>query len=150
MLEQYSAFDCPPKEKYEKIEKVKIFIGCNIKSEYDEKRIKIKEKLNPYRIEHNSKFFYGCLFEPKEFFSKTIQKIKEFDSLDLYSYNKILKENNLSCDENFAYFSDGIYPIDGTHILNYVENFNYDMFFENIPEIPMHQRIKSINMFIFV
>ncbi len=150
MLEQYSAFECSPKEKYDKIDKIKIFIGCNIKSEYDEKRIKIKENFNPCRIEHNFKFFYGSLFEPKENFLKTIQEIKQFESLDLYTYNKILKENNLSCDENFAYFGNGTYPIDASHILDYICDFNYDMFFENIPEIPMHQKIKSINMFMLL
>lgn len=150
MLEQYSTFECPPKKKYEKNENVKLFIGCLIKSEYDERRIKINENFNPYRVEYNGNFFYGCLFEPKQKFLKTIEKIKEFKSLDLYSYNKILKENQLSCDENFAYFDGNMYPIDGSHILNYIDNFSYNMFFENIPEIPMHQRIKSVNMFIFL
>lgn len=148
MTEQYSTFECPPKEKYNKIDDVKIFIGCTIKSEYDERRIKIKEHLNPNRISHNGKLYYGCIFEPNLVFKNTIKNLSEYSSLDLITYNKVLKNNNLSCDENFAYFNDGTYPIDSTHIPNYIENFNYQMFFEDNPEIPMHQRIKAINMFI--
>lgn len=149
MIDQYSVFECPPKEKYIKINESKIFIGCIIKSEYDEKRIKIKEEFNPSRVSYENKCFYGCLFTPSGCFLKTIENIQKLNSLDLISYSKTLKDNNLSCDENFAYFSEKLYPVDSSHICNYMKDFNYNMFFEDIPEIPMHQRIKSVNIFIF-
>lgn len=146
--EEFTLYKNKPKEKYNKLNKPNIFIGCNIKSEYDERRITIKNNLKPTRIYHNDRYFYGCVFEPNEIFLRIIDDLSKFESIDLYTYNKILKENNFSCDENFAYFNDGTYPIDSTHIPNYIQNFNYQMFFDDKPEIPMHQRIKAINMFI--
>lgn len=141
-------FNEEPKQKYEEIKNNKVFIGCLIKTEYDEKRINIKNNLNPSRIRCKDKNLYGCLFDPNDKFKKTFEDIKKYESLDLYVYNKILKENKFSCEENFAYFKDGLYPIDTSHISEYIDNFNYEMFFEENDEIPMYQRIKSVNVFL--
>ncbi len=148
MRDKFSILDEEPKKKYEEIDNVAVFIGCIIKTEYDEERIKIKNELNPNRIKYKNKNLYGCLFEPNDGFKKLFKKLSKYESLDLYMYNKILKENLFSCEENFAYFKDGLYPIDASHISGYIDNFKYEMFFEEDAKTPFYQRIKSINMFL--
>ncbi len=148
MQDKFLLLNEEPKEKYKDIENSKVFVGCIIKTEYDEKRIKIKENLNPNRIKYKNKKLYGCLFEPNDKFKNIFKGFSEYKNLDLYVYDKILKENNFSCEENFAYFKDGLYPIDTIHISEYMKNFNYGMFFEENEEIPLYQRIKAVNMFL--
>jgi hypothetical protein len=70
--------------------------------------------------------------------------------LDLISYGSILKKNNLSCEENFAYLNDGLYPLDRKHIQDYISNFKYNNFFVDEEEAPIYQRIKAINMFVLI
>ena len=147
MNEEYNFYENPPKEIYSKIKTSKIFIGCNIKSLYDENRIKIKEEHNPQRINHCGKSFYGVLLEPTKEHLFLLKYFINFKSFDLYSFNKILKENNLSCDENYAYLEKNLYPVDVKYTYSYISDFKYETFFDENLEIPMYQRIKSINMF---
>ena len=137
-----------PKKDYTKIKSNSIFIGCNVKSLYDENRIKIKEEHNPRRINHHNKKFYGVVLEPNKKHLFLLKYLTNFKSFDLFSFNKILKENNLSCDENYAYLDKNLYPVDVKYIYNYIPEFKYDKFFDDDLEIPMYQRIKSVNMFL--
>lgn len=147
MNSTYDVLEDPPKKNYNKLISDKIFVGCNIKSSYDENRIKIKEQHNPQRINHCDKNFYGVLLEPSKEHLFLLKYLMNFKSFDLYTFNKILKENNLSCDENYAYLEKNLYPVDTKYIYNYIPDFKYDTFFDDSLEIPMYQRIKSINMF---
>ena len=147
MIKEFSYLENPPILEYVCIKIPKVFIGCNIKSEYDEKRIKIKENLNPQRILHCGRTLYGILFEPDKKHSNFVKYLSHFKSIDLLGYSKILNEYSLSSEENFGYLEHGLYPVDSKYIENYIPNFTYDYLFENNLEMPMYQRIKSVNMF---
>lgn len=147
MNEEFNFYEDSPKKIYSKIETNKVFIGCCIKSEYDENRIKIKENHNPKRVFHCGKNFYGVLFEPNKAHLFLLKYLINYKSFDLYSFSKVLKENNLSCEENYAYLEKNLYPVDTKHIYAYIPDFKYESFFDDNLEIPMYQRIKSINMF---
>ena len=78
------------------------------------------------------------------------EKAKKIEYIDSYTYNKIISENNLSCDENFIFLEDGLYPLDEKHIDQYIPDFQYVSFFDDDLEMPIHQKIKSVKMFILV
>jgi hypothetical protein len=147
MNEEFLSYEEAPVEKYNKIKNIKVFVGCNIKSLYDEKRIRIKEEFNPIRIEHCGRNLFGTIFEPSKKHLFFVRFSLDVDSLDLYSYNKLLSENNLSCDENFAYLTNKLYPVDSKYICEYIPNFKYSEFFEDDLNVPVYQNIKSVNMF---
>lgn len=147
MSEEFLSYEEAPSQNYNKIDNIKVFVGCNIKSLYDEKRIVIKQELNPVRIDHCGRNLFGVIFEPIKKHLFLLKFLLDVDSLDLYSYNKFLSENGLSCDENFAYFGKKIYPIDSKHILDYMPNFKYNDFFVDDPNVPVYENIKSVNMF---
>lgn len=147
MIKEFNSLEEPPKQNYIPINEPKVFIGCNIKSEYDEQRIKIKENLNPQRILHCDRNLYGVLFEPDMKHSYFVKYLGHFKSIDLFGYSKILNEYSLSSEENFGYLEHGLYPVDSKYIENYIPNFKYDYLFEEDSEMPMYQRIKAVNMF---
>jgi hypothetical protein len=147
MIKESYSLENPPLLEYNSIKIPKVFIGCNIKSEYDENRIKIKKSLNPQRISHCERNLYGLLFEPDKKHSDFVKYLGHFKSIDLFGYSKILNEYSLSAEENFGYLEHSLYPIDNKYIEDYIPNFKYDYLFEDDVEMPMYQRIKSVNMF---
>lgn len=150
MVKEFTSYENLPILSYEKIQDPVVFIGTCIRSQYDENRISIKESFNPKRITHCDRFLYGAIFLPKMEHLLMAEKAKKVEYIDLYTYNKIICENNLSCDENFIFLEDGLYPIDEKHICQYIPNFEYNSFFDDDPEMPIHQKIKSVKMFILV
>lgn len=147
MIKEFHSLENPPLLEYNSIKTPKLFIGCNIKFEYDEQRIKIKELLNPRRVLHCGRNLYGLLFEPHKKHRDFVKYLGYFKSIDLFGYSKILNEYSLSAEENFGYLEHGLYPIDNKYIEDYISNFKYEHLFEDDMEMPMYQRIKSINMF---
>jgi hypothetical protein len=141
-------FEKEPNQKYEIINEFKIFFGCVIKSLYDEKRIKIKEEHDPKRIKIDNRFLYGSIFDLNKKYKKVLESIGFYKNIDLLTYDKILKENNLSCEDNFSYFSEKIYPIDPHNVHDFIKNYKYEFYFEENIQLPMYERIKAINMFI--
>lgn len=150
MVEEFTSYKNLPTLSYEKVENPVVFIGTCIKSQYDEHRISIKDSFNAKRISHCDRFFYGVTFELIPDHSLMVEKLKNVQYIDLYTYNKIISENDLSCNDNFIYLEDGLYPLDEKHISQYIKKFEYGSFFNDDPEMPIHQKIKSVNMFIFV
>jgi len=150
MVNEFTSYDNPPILSYNEVDFPKIFIGCIIKNRYDEERVDILESANPERIVFFDTFLYGSLFEPCGKYANLVESIKNYRQIDLYTYNKELLKNNLSCEDNFGYFGGGLYPIDPKHISDMIENFKYDSFFDDNLEMPMYQRIKSINMFVLI
>lgn len=146
MIKEFGYLDEPPILEYKGIHKDYVFVGCMIKSLYDEGRIEIKNNLNPKRIYHCDRNLYGILLEPDKKDQTFLNYLKHFKTIDLYSYNKILNEYSMTCDENFGYLEKGLYPIDSKHIEKYIPNFKYDYLFDDNTEIPNYQRIKSVNM----
>jgi hypothetical protein len=150
MVEEFTSYENLPTLSYKRVENPLVFIGTCIKSQYDEHRILIKDSLNAKRISHCDRFFYGVTLELMSEHLLMIEKLKNVQYIDLYTYNKIISENDLSCNDNFIYLEDGVYPVDEKHICKYIKNFEYDLFFDDDPEMPIHQKIKSVNMFILV
>jgi hypothetical protein len=150
MVKEFASYEKLPILSYEELNKTVVFIGTCIKSQYDEDRISIRELFNPKRIAHCDRFLYGTILEPKKEHLLIAEKVKKIEHIDLYTYNKIISENNLSCDENFIFLEDGLYPVDEKHIGEYIPNLEYDSFFDDDPEMPIHQKIKSLKMFILV
>jgi hypothetical protein len=146
MDDSFFSFEKDPILKYKKLDSDKVFIGCFIKSKYDEDRILIKQNLNPERIIHNEKCLYGCLFDLKKNHTEAFNILEKFKGIDLFFYEKTLRKSNLSCEENFSYLNYGSYPVDSKYISEYIPNFNYENFFENNLEVPLYQKIKSVNM----
>jgi hypothetical protein len=147
MIKGFYSLENPPILEYNSIKTPTVFFGCNIKSEYDEQRIRIKETLNPKRILHCDRNLYGIFFEPNKKHSDFVRYLKHFKSIDLFGYSKILNEYSLSSEENFGYLEHKLYPVDSKYIEEYIPNFTYDYLFEDDVEMPMYQRIKSVNMF---
>jgi len=150
MVEEFTSYENLPILSYEKVQNPVVFIGACIKSQYDENRISIKDSFEPKRISHCDRFLYGTILEPKTEHLLMVEKAKKIEYIDLYTYNKIISENNLSCDDNFIFLEDGLYPVDEKHIDQYIPNFEYASFFDDEPEMPIHQKIKSVKMFILV
>jgi hypothetical protein len=147
MIKEVLFSENPPKLEYKPIKKPIVFIGCNIKTEYDENRIKIKDALNPKRILHCERNLYGLCLEPDNKHASFVRYLSHFKSIDLFGYSKILNEYSLSSEENFGYLEHGLYPVDSKYINEYIPNFTYNHLFNDDVEMPMHQRIKSVNMF---
>lgn len=147
MIKEFYSLENLPLLEYNSITTLKVFIGCNVKFEYDERRIKIKNNLNPQRISHCGRNLYGLLFEPAKKHLDFVKYLGHFKSIDLFSYSKILNEYSLSAEENFGYLEHRFYPVDNEYIKDYISNFTYDYLFKDDVEMPMYQRIKSVNMF---
>jgi hypothetical protein len=147
MIKEFGYLDEPPILEYKGINKDCVFIGCIIKSLYDENRIIFKDNINPKRISHCERNLYGLTFDPQKRDQTFLNYLRYFKNIDLYSYNKILREYSMSCDENFGYLEKGLYPVDSKYIEKYMSDFKYDLLFEDNVEMPNYQRIKSINMF---
>ena len=100
-----------------------IFLGFIIKNEYDNKRLEINEKYNPkkfFRIyKNNNKSnmlpLYGICLELNDLGKNIVELIsqqeKSYD-INLVVYQNLLSEFNLTCNDCYAYFKSGIYPID--------------------------------------
>lgn len=148
MVEKFYSYDKLPSLTYENLNDSLFFIGCNILSEYDEDRIKIKDHLNPKRIFHRKRYLYGIFLDPKKEHLSLIQQLNSVKDIDFFTYEKIISEFNFTCKENFAYLEDGVYPLDPSHVCEYMPNLKYDDFFEDNTEIPIYQKIKYLNFLI--
>jgi len=103
-------------------------LGFQLKNLYDQKRLIIKKEYNPIDIIHlvpdetvMPKFFRGIKITPLKRFDYLIKQLEALGSLNNETINKdfyteILNENNLSCNNCFAYLRKGVYPIDSEHL----------------------------------
>ena len=100
-----------------------IFLGFIIKNEYDNKRLEINEKYNPkkffrlYKAKGKSSMLplYGICLKPNDVgdnIIKTISSQEKSYDINLVVYQNLLSEFNLTCNDCYAYFKSGIYPID--------------------------------------
>ena len=100
-----------------------IFLGFIIKNEYDNKRLEINDKYGPkkfvriYKENGESKMLplYGICLELNELGNNIVDLItaqeKSYD-INLVVYQNLISEFNLTCNDCYAYFKSGIYPID--------------------------------------
>lgn len=130
-----------------------LFIGFITENEYDSQRLKIDVKYNPekliYIYERDKEFkvlpLYG-LYLPLNQASTDLTKVlldrEATGRMELETYQYILKQHNLSCDDAFYHFNKHVYPIDFKHfkkltddtishdelILQHLLNMNEDEF----------------------
>jgi hypothetical protein len=147
----------------------KIILGLRIKNKFDEKRLTIKRKYKPELISHfktdsqlEPVYLHGIEIIPKAKYTSLLQILTKHiicDStihreVNIKTYNDILSEFGLTCDTNYNYLSDGIYPIDIQHLDNISEN---DMSEEiksgfrkmvNKTDLPWFMNTLNFNLFI--
>jgi hypothetical protein len=140
-------------------------IGFQLKSLYDQQRIKVKSKYNTKDIIHvlptanlEAAFFRGIKIHIRENYFPLINQLRNFntalttDSIDINVYKNLLKEYNLSCNECYAFLKKGVYPIDG-RCLSKISNIDitleslYENAF-NTKSVPAYQSFSSFTIFI--
>ena len=101
-----------------------LFFGFVIKNEYDNRRFNISEKFNPSRqvflFERPDETvsllpLYGTYFKLNSIGRKLASVLLEQDlnrDMDLKSYQNILFEYNVTCNDYYSYLNKRIYPID--------------------------------------
>lgn len=128
-----------------------IFYGYHIKSEYDEKRLLIKQNplLKKFTFETNNGPYklYGLLDENIDI--KLLKNLKTAPPTCIGEYNSLLTLNGLSCLTCFLYFSPGLYPIDTYYASRFFPNINTDIFSCN-KEVVKFQRIGHTYLFALI
>jgi len=109
----------------------KIILGLRVKNRFDESRVTIKRKYKPSLISHfktdkqlEPVFLYGIEISPIDKYSPLLEIVTKhavcdpavIQSVNVETYTNILSEFGLSCNTNFKYLSDGVYPIDIQHL----------------------------------
>lgn len=140
-------------------------IGFQLKSLYDQQRIKIKSKYNTKDIIHilptvnlEAAFFRGIKIHIREKYIPLISQLRKTntilttDIIDVSSYKNMLKEYDLSCDECYAFLRKSVYPIDG-HCLSKISNIDITLesLYENAfdtKHVPAYQSFSSFTIFI--
>ena len=137
-----------------------LFLGFEVKSEYDEKRLTSDESLSPKYIKHEyisevhkfSKFYYGILLEGNKLYDQLTRNLilsstnKKFE-LNTEAYIRLLQEYNMCTDNSYLYYHPGIYPFDDIKSV-YEKTINYNLFFVN-ECVSFYQRIASVQPYIF-
>jgi len=140
-------------------------IGFQLKSLYDQQRIKVKSKYNTKDIIHilptaslEAAFFRGIKILIREEYYPLLNQLRKFnttiatDNIDVGVYKNLLKEYDLSCDECYAFLKKSVYPIDG-HCLSKISNIDitleslYENAF-NTKSVPAYQSFSSFTIFI--
>lgn len=138
-----------PLLEYNSLERDCVFIGCNINSLYDEKRIKLlpyKGK-EPSRFKFHKQCLYGFDFEPKGPDKLLLNTLTSKTNFDIISYSNLVEEFNYKTGENYAKLHQNIFPIDPVYIERYMPGYQYDDVLLLDSEIPEFQQFTSINMY---
>lgn len=122
--------DEPVNLKEYKVENVNgptLFLGFVIKNEYDNIRLSISEKYNPKKIslpylkdkQVNILPLYGVFLKINEMarqLSTVLTRQERYENtLNLATYQNILQEYNLSCNDCYAFFHKNVYPVDNRY-----------------------------------
>ena len=83
MIQEFNLYQKLPILSYEALDSPKVFIGCCIKSQYDEERIHIEDKFEPKRIDHCGRYLYGSLIEPFGKYEDALKEFYKIKSIDL-------------------------------------------------------------------
>lgn len=142
-----------------------ILLGQPIKNKYDQERIQFKTSLNPTNVVHATanatpslKFFKGIEIKIKPEFNDLVKKLEALnlsikDFIPLNTYEEILRQYNLSCNECSLFLEKGIYPINGSEVSKLLLENNKDisllnMYKFNSSKVHFSQAISSNNIFI--
>ena len=108
-----------------------LFLGFCIKNEYDNQRLKINEKYEPAKQlflfekpdnEYGILPLYGIFMKLNQLGIKVTSALLNNDlniknnKLPYKSYEKILYEYKLSCNDSYSYLNKRIYPLDINHL----------------------------------
>ena len=150
--------ELPAENEYKNIHSDTIFIGCDIKHRYDEKRIKLNSynDKEPRRYSYKSTRYinsqpillFGFCFEPKGEDKHLINELRKLDNIDLITYSNILEKYNYKIGENYLKLVQNIYPLDPVHIERYIQGFDIENVFIFDSEVAYFQQVTSINMYI--
>jgi hypothetical protein len=144
-------YNLNPELTYNSLPPEKLFIGVRIKNLYDERRICIQDTQGPSRYEcSNGVKLYGILRDISNDHKSLVYKLKKQKIFDLIGYNLILQDYKLSCNDCYYNLNPPLYPIDNTHIIKYIPEFNFEDFICFNPEIPKFQAFASLNVFFSV
>ena len=137
-------------EEYENIHSDCIFIGTKIKNRYDEARICINESYNPKRYQLNGLDYklFGVTLDIPSSQKQLAFQIKHKKISDLLSYNLLLQDYKLSCNNCYFNLYPPLYPLDNHFIKKYIPEFNYEDFICFNPDIPKFQAFSSLNLFL--
>ena len=109
----------------------KCFVGIRVKNKFDQDRLSIKPKYKPKHIAHFKTdgqlepiFLYGVEIRVKPQYVSLLDEINNAPPFSsgpttdqcINWYTKKLDEFNLSCNTCYRYLSDGIYPVDISHL----------------------------------
>lgn len=141
-----------------------VFLGAELRNEYDQQRFLFNKENNIRDIVHFSskispqaKFYRGVSLKVNFDITKLIQKInvhKESFSNKItpVMYKTILKDFNLKCENSISHLDEDVYPIDGECIEQVTdENISlkdqYEFMFKN-KKIPFYQSVGYLSIFI--
>ena len=150
----------------------KIMLCTYVKNQYDERRLSIKSAYNPKFVTHfqtindelQPYYYYGICIELKKPYVEMINQIIDLNLFSskteytrkLLEYNSILHEYDLTCDECFGYFSDGILPIDIKHLNKITKNDFSSIVSSGFEELingdirkkPVYSRVLNFNILV--
>ena len=103
--------------------KPSLFLGFILKNEYDNQRLEINEKFKPKKFlkvfKTNKKLeiapLYGICLELNSKGLELMELIKKQEAvknINLVVYENLLSQYELTCNDCYGYFKNGIYPID--------------------------------------
>lgn len=152
----------------------KTVLCTSVKNQYDETRLTIKSTYRPKYITHfqtiNEElqpfYYYGINIKLKPVYSSMLKSIcsqKLFEDNMPYTdklnkYRKLLAEYDLTCDTCYAYFCDGVWPLDLKHLQTISVTDHADIIssgFEklitrSIKRNPIYSRVLNFNILTLV
>jgi len=151
----------------------KVMLCVSVKSRYDENRLVIKPIYRPKHILHfqtidrelRPLYYYGIelkLQPPYLSMATEITRAEIFsnrstDAQRLVDYNVILNEFDVTCNTCYGYLTDGIYPIDMSHLQKITRKDYSDeistgftcMLNKKTKQEPIYNRVPNFNILIF-
>jgi hypothetical protein len=138
-----------PLLEYKPLERDCVFIGCNINSLYDEKRIKLSpyKGQEPQRCRFKNQNLYGFSHEPKGPDKLLLKSLSLKTNFDIITYSNLIEEFNYKIGENFIKLHQNIFPVDPVYIERYMPGYRYKDALLLDCEIPEFQQLTTINMY---
>lgn len=137
-------------------------LGVELKNNYDNCRINCDQfntiKHNIYNINTSTtKYFRGIHITPTDECKEVVDKLMHIDALPggnltLPFYKNLLKNFNLNCDDCYAYFEKGVYPINSDNISKFCkEKIDLNLIYKNIfsnKNSPIYQSVSYLVIYV--